>query len=158
MRHFRGLFATDVIFPKTVATFPKGVFGAKAAVLAAGMLLLQGCATAPGGCPAGLSPMTAAELYFGRSLASGEEVTDAEWQSFLDSEITQRFPDGLSVGNVQGQWKGANAIVHERSKHVVIILAGKAPAEKLDAIRKAYKARFHQESVLLLQTQGCGSF
>jgi hypothetical protein len=31
-------------------------------------------------------------------------------------------------------------------------------ADKLAAIREAYKRRFRQESVLLLETKSCGSF
>ncbi len=123
-------------------------------------LLLTGCADlVPASCPAGLKPMTEAELFFGRDIAGGSGVSDEDWQRFLDEEITQRFPRGLTVENAAGQWKGADGIVREASKHLVIVLSGASDeADKLAAIREVYKRRFHQESVLLLETKSCGSF
>ena len=100
--------------------------------------------------------MTKAELYFGRAMPGGE-VSDSDWQRFADEEITPRFPDGLTIEDASGQWKGAAGPERERAKHVVIVVPGDASA-KLDAIRAAYKARFHQEAVLRFETRGCGSF
>ena len=123
--------------------------------------LLAGCAgwTTPS-CPTGLKPMTEADLYFGRNIGDTSAVSDDDWQRFVDQEITPRFPDGLTVEEATGQWKGADgAIVHEASKRLIVILSG-APgeADKLGSIRTAYKRRFHQDAVLLLETKSCGSF
>jgi len=104
--------------------------------------------------------MTEAELFFGRDIAGRPSVSDEDWRKFLDEEVTPRFPDGLTVEDAAGQWKGTGgAIVREASKHLTIVLVG-APDEsaKLDAIRESYKRRFRQESVLLLETKSCGSF
>lgn len=130
-------------------------------IVAAAVLLLAGCAgwTAPV-CPAGLMPMSQADLYFGRNIGNMQGVGDDDWRRFVDQEITPRFPDGLTVEDANGQWKGADgAVVHEASKHLIVILSG-APgeADKLAAIRAAYKQRFRQDAVLLLETKSCGSF
>jgi len=110
-------------------------------------------------CPAGLGRFTEANLYFGRGIAGGASVSDADWQSFVDSEIAPRFPDGLTVEDASSQWKDANGIVREKSKRLTIILPGKADDEaRLAAIRIAYKFRFRQDAVLLMETEGCGSF
>jgi hypothetical protein len=103
--------------------------------------------------------MTEADLFFGRDIADKPGVGDQDWQRFLDEEVTPRFPNGLSVEDASGQWKGADGIVREASKHLIVILSG-APdeADKLAAIRDGYKRRFRQESVLLLETKSCGSF
>ena len=104
--------------------------------------------------------MTEAELFFGRDIAGQPSVSDTDWQRFLDEEVTPRFPDGLTVEDAAGQWKGAGgAIVREPSKHLTIVLVG-APNEsvKLNAVRETYKRRFRQDSVLLLETKSCGSF
>ena len=130
------------------------------AIAAAASLFLTGCASLiPPSCPAGLKPMTEADLFFGRDIADKPGVGDQDWQRFLDEEVTPRFPNGLSVEDASGQWKGADGIVREASKHLIVILSG-APdeADKLAAIREAYKRRFRQESVLLLETKICGSF
>lgn len=123
--------------------------------------LLAGCAswTAPS-CSAGLKPMTEADLYFGRNIGNTPGVGDDDWKRFVDEEITPRFPDGLTVEDASGQWKGADgAILHEASKHLIVILSG-APgeADKLADIRTSYKQRFRQDAVLLLESKSCGSF
>ena len=115
-------------------------------------------ASAAASCPVGLKSMSEAELFFGRGGVSA--VTNNDWQQFLSKEITPRFPDGLTVEDGAGQWRNASsAIIREASKHLIIVLPG-APddAAKLAAIRKAYKQRFRQESVMLLEHEVCGSF
>ncbi len=123
-------------------------------------LLLAGCAGFPSAtCSAGLETMTEAQLFLGRSIPGGGVVGDEDWQRFLDEEVTPRFPDGLTVEDAVGQWRGSGGIVREPSKRLTIVLTG-APDEqsKLSSIRESYKRRFRQESVLLLETRSCGSF
>lgn len=63
--------------------------------------------------------------------------------------------DGFTApGGVRGC---DGAVVREASKHLIVAEAAR-DADKLAAIREAYKRRFHQESVLLLETKSCGSF
>jgi hypothetical protein len=103
--------------------------------------------------------MTSAELTFGLSIPGGGMVSEIDWQRFVDAEITPRFPDGLTITDAKGQWKDRSGIVREPSKRLLVVVAGKsADAAKLEAIRAAYRARFHQESVLLVETPVCGSF
>lgn len=122
--------------------------------------VLAGCSSAPAPvCPAGLKPVTSAELYFGRAIPTGGLVSEADWQRFVDEEVTPRFPDGLTVTDATGQWKGAGGIVHEPSKRLFVLVSGSSQdAAKLEAIRQAYRARFRQESVLLVETPVCGAF
>jgi Protein of unknown function (DUF3574). len=124
------------------------------------VMLLTGCAGVdPRTCPAGLKPMTSADLYFGLSIPGGGLVSETDWQRFVDTEITPRFPDGLTIMDAKGQWKDRSGIVREPSKRLLVVVGGKpADAVKLEAIRAAYRARFHQESVLLVETPVCGSF
>jgi hypothetical protein len=121
---------------------------------------MAGCAdlSAPS-CAAGLKDMTEAEIFFGRDIAAGGTVTDREWQSFLDEEVTPRFPAGLTVQDASGQWKDRNGIVREPSKRLTIVLSG-APGEqaKLSEIRNEYTSRFKQDAVLILEYRVCGSF
>ncbi|MFI5299076.1 MAG: DUF3574 domain-containing protein [Polyangiales bacterium] len=90
------------------------------------------------------------ELFFGRGLKTGGEVSDAEWQRFVDEVLTPAFPDGLSILDAAGQWRGASGVIeHERSKVVVVILAGERVDEsRIDQVRSAYRERFGQESVM----------
>jgi hypothetical protein len=103
-----------------------------------------------------------AELVFGRSSddPAFPSVSESDFTSFLDEEVTPRFPDGLTVVDAQGRWSTpAGAAVHEQSKMVMIVLPGRADDHaKLDAVRDAYKKRYHQESVLLMTHGDCVSF
>ncbi len=123
-------------------------------------LILSGCAGLPStSCPAGLKPMVSAELTFGRAIPGGGAVSEADWQHFVDEEITPRFPDGLTVQDALGQWKGRGGIVREASKRLFVVISGSPlEAAKLEAIRTAYRMRFRQEAVLLVETPICGAF
>ena len=72
---------------------------------------------APYACPPGLHRALTAELFFGRRIQAHGEVSDADWGQFVDAEVTPRFPDGLSVNDVYGQWRELKgSFVHEQSK------------------------------------------
>lgn len=92
-------------------------------------------------------------LYFGLGPADQPSVgvSEAGWRTFLDKEVTPRFPDGLSVIDVYGQWQGKQAKVpeHIRSKMLVIDYQ-ESPANhaRIDAIRSAWKRTTGDQSVL----------
>ena len=128
-------------------------------------LLLTGCVSVDidGSspiCRPGLAPRITADLYFGRNIGPSLAVSDADWALFVDEEITPRFPDGLSVSDIAGQWKGEDGVVvREPAKVVMIVLSGEeAEDARLDAVRDAYRKRFRQESVMLVQRQACVGF
>jgi len=133
-------------------------------ILTAGILAaaLAGCAYLPqNGCPRSGQRATA-ELVFGRSSddVTHPSVTDADFTQFLDEEVSPRFPDGLTVIDAQGRWASpAGKAVAEQSKMVMIVLPGHPDdARKLDALREAYKLRYHQQSVMLMTHGDCVSF
>jgi hypothetical protein len=90
------------------------------------------------------------ELYFGTSRPGLPEVTEDEFTAFVDTEVTPRFPDGLTRLTGKGQFRGSSGLIKETS-HVMILFY---PAQMRDAnsliqeIRERYKTRFNQESVL----------
>jgi hypothetical protein len=115
-------------------------------------------ATGPA-CRADAAPMARVELLFGRARPDGGAVGDAEWSGFLDREVTPR-PDGLTVFDGAGQWRGRDgAIVREPSHLLVIWYRPSAKSEAdIEAIRAAYKERFNQESVLRADGGSCVAF
>ncbi|MBM3643347.1 MAG: DUF3574 domain-containing protein [Alphaproteobacteria bacterium] len=130
------------------------------APLAAAAAILAGCASPepPSAvCRDPLKPALAVELFFGRALPGGGEVSDADWNAFLASEVSPRFPDGLSVLDVAGQYRGRDGkIVRERSKQVVVVVFdAPAHAPRVDAIAAAYRSRFRQESVFRVERPVC---
>lgn len=121
------------------------------------LVILTVSASASQSCPSGLKPYLRSELFFGRSAPNGHEVSESEWQGFLKEAISPRFPNGFTVEDGVGQWKSGGAVIGERSKHVLIVHPPGQSGD-IEAIRALYKARFHQQSVLRFDTEGCASF
>jgi hypothetical protein len=119
---------------------------------------LTGCATMESRCVAGQAASTA-QLFFGRNVGGEAGVSDGDFRRFVDEELTPRFPDGLTVLDADGQWRGSSGVlVREPSKVVLIVLTAPDALSRLEAVRAVYKARFKQDSVMLLNQRACVSF
>jgi hypothetical protein len=98
-------------------------------------------------------------LYFGTHSPRGT-VTADEWRKFLDTTVTPRFPQGLTVSQASGQWRGADGTIVRESTYVLsLIHPDGAPSEAAIAeIMGSYKSAFEQESVLRSRAETCASF
>jgi hypothetical protein len=100
------------------------------------------------------------ELFFGLSKPNGV-ITDAEFQQFLDREITPRFPDGLTLLEGQGQFRNAGGrIIVERSRVLILLYfpSDDGSHQKIEEIRAKYQKDFQQESVLRIDGKICADF
>jgi hypothetical protein len=93
------------------------------------------------------------KLYFGLGPVDHPEqgVSESDWRSFLDREVSTRFPDGLSVLDVYGQWQGKNQTVPERLRSKMLIIDYPDTAEnraRIEAIRTAWKQKTGDQSVM----------
>jgi hypothetical protein len=95
-------------------------------------------------------------LYFGRTRPNGS-VSELEWQMFLRDEVTQRFPEGLTVWEAEGQWRtAAGSIDHEQSKVLLLVHSDTAAArQSVQAVIEAYRKKFDQQSVLWENARVC---
>ena len=111
-------------------------------------------------CPDGSDEWVRYELFMGRSSQSVEVVDDAAWDAFLDDTVTPRFPDGLTVFDGSGQWRGSDGMVRKERSKVLVILAppGDDGESRIGEVSDEYKRRFNQESVLQVVTGACVSF
>jgi hypothetical protein len=92
-------------------------------------------------------------LYFGLGPANAPDkgVPESAWRDFLDKEVTPRFPSGLSVIDVYGQWQGKQETKPERIRSKVLIIDYPATPEnsaKIEAIRVAWKKLTGDQSVM----------
>ncbi|HUH56112.1 MAG TPA: DUF3574 domain-containing protein [Rhodanobacter sp.] len=125
--------------------------------------LLVGCATQPGVAsavlhgdaahPAQTQGWVDTRLYFGLGLADQPQqgISEQAWREFLDREVSTRFPDGLSVVDVYGQWQGKQQTSPERLRSKMLVIDyPDTPANraKVEAIRAAWKQRTGDQSVL----------
>ena len=99
-------------------------------------------------------------LYFGLSRPAGKDVTAQEWQQFVDTDVTPRFRDGLTVFDARGQWLGNDdKVAKEASKALMLIHGKDAGSESnIETLRTLYKTRFGQESVMRVDQPVCVQF
>ena len=98
-------------------------------------------------------PFIRTELFFGADKPDGTEVSEEDFQSFLDRKVTPRFPDGLTVLSGKGQFccDAGGQLVQERSFVLVLLYpqeTKESSSKKIEKIRKDYKTEFQQQSVL----------
>lgn len=111
-------------------------------------------------CPAGTDRYAEYRLFFGRSRGGVEVVSDADWRAFLAEEVTPRFPDGLTVVDAAGQWRGSSGAVERERAKMLLVLAAPGPEgmRRTTEIAEAYKRTFGQSSVLRVVARACASF
>jgi hypothetical protein len=131
------------------------------------LLVIGGCVHPNSSAPAAASPTLASdaalpehprgwvqtELYFGLGPADQPDkgVSEAGWKDFLDQEVTPRFPAGLSVLDVYGQWEGKRSSSPERLRSKLLIIDFPDTPEnrgRIEAIRSAWKQRTGDQSVM----------
>ena len=101
-------------------------------------------------------------LAFGLTRPDGSVIERQDWQQFVDSEITPRFPAGFTVIDAQGQWYDAagHKVIQEGSRIVWIVAPStdRSLQAHLRVIRQIYQKRFNQQAVGLTIQSGCSSF
>jgi len=102
--------------------------------------------------------MNRVELFFGAALNDGKPIAGSEWRSFLDREVTPRFPAGLTAYEAYGQWQRPDGQIEKSPSRVLVIWYEGDQSSRIDAIREAYKKRFSQMSVMRVDNSDCVSF
>jgi len=123
-------------------------------------LSLSACTTLHGlHCKGGEQLAIQDSLYFGTGKPNGV-VTADEWAAFLRTEVTPRFPQGLTVHEASGQWRGADGAIVREATHVLqLVHPDDASSDKQVAeIIASYKSTFQQEAVLRVRAGTCVSF
>jgi hypothetical protein len=113
-------------------------------------------------CPlSGQTPMLVIQLFFGQSIPGGGRVTPKQWRSFLEQTVTPLFPAGFTVYDAYGQWQAPDksSAGREHTKVVMIVAADGAQSRSgIATVSEAYRKLFHQQSVGILTSEGCGAF
>ena len=121
------------------------------------VLALAACSTARVViCRASEDLVVADTLYFGTNKPGGVVSAD-EWQDFLATGVTPRFPQGITSWRASGQWRSAaGALEHEASYVLQLVHADTADTERgLREVMALYRARFAQEAVLRVRLPAC---
>lgn len=96
-------------------------------------------------------------LYFGSSIPDGGEVTARDWAAFENDVIAHEFPQGFTVLDSHGAWRGEDGrTVHEPGHVVVLDHADDAASDAaVRRIVERYRTQFRQEAVLRERTPAC---
>ena len=133
----------------------------RAAIVVCLVLVAVACSeTGEPSCPEGTDRFVEYQLFMGRSGLDGEVVDDEAWDTFLTDTVTPRFPDGLTVLDGRGQWRGSDGLIKKERSKLLVILAqpGDDKMRLIDEVSDEYKRRFSQESVLQVVDDACVSF
>jgi hypothetical protein len=100
------------------------------------------------------------ELYFGLSRQDAPEISDEEFQGFVDRVVTPRFPDGLTLLTGYGQYRGGSGVVQRETSKVLILFYPLTLRRNraIENIRARYKEEFDQQAVLRVDDVSCVSF
>ncbi|KFW98160.1 DUF3574 domain-containing protein [Pectobacterium carotovorum] len=132
-----------------------------------GTLLVSGCNSLPRSSVAAAPATDACQigdkqvqttLYFGLNRPAGPAISDAEWKAFLDSDVTPRFKEGLTVFDAKGQWLGNDGVVARENSKALMLIHGPDRERDIEALRTTYKSRFAQESVMRIDAPVCVAF
>jgi hypothetical protein len=137
------------------AVAPAALGQAMPALVAAEPVLVDPYLEAQAGAPpVAFQQFIRTELFFGTNKPGGSKVTEAEWEHFLDTVITPKFPDGLTVLTGYGQFRNSSGVIVQEDTKLLILLypadwrTRTTSSANIEAIRAAYKEQFQQESVL----------
>jgi hypothetical protein len=124
------------------------------------VIALASCASAPGGvCPSGQLHAVYDSLFFGTAKPIGT-VSKEDWATFVNSTVTPRFPQGLTVSLTNGQWKSSDGTIIRESSYVLTLIHpdDNDNEQAVRDITNAYKAQFQQEAVLRIKLLACVSY
>ena len=110
------------------------------------MLAVACCATAP--------TAFSDRLFFGRSIPGGGDVTEAQWNAFVQEVIVPRFPEGFTLWRGSGHWRGDDGAAVSEPASVLEVVHPATPSAdaKLREIAQIYRQRFNQEAVLFVRS------
>jgi hypothetical protein len=111
----------------------------RAALVASIPGLLLACAAA----------QTQSTLFFGLSRPAGPDVSVEEFEQFVESEVAPRFPQGFTLLEGAGRWRGADGTLKREPSRLLIVVHPPGDADRLlREIAARYRTRFGQEAVL----------
>jgi len=99
-------------------------------------------------------------LYFGLSIPGGGEVSAGDWKRFETDVVSAAFPQGFTVLDSHGTWRGDNGETVAEPGHIIVILHedDSRSAAAIRDIADRYRTMFHQEAVLRERSTVCASF
>ncbi|WP_406098044.1 DUF3574 domain-containing protein [Streptomyces sp. NBC_01013] len=102
-------------------------------------------------------------LFFGTERPDGgPDVTDQQFLGFIDTEVTPRFPNGLTIQDGRGQWRDSHGVIERERSYELTLLYPASEARirdpQIERIRNAYEKAYAQDSVARLEERTTADF
>ena len=94
------------------------------------------------------------EIYCGRSIPYGGQVSDSQFADFLNEVVTAEFPLGLTVFDAYGQMEEKSGTIVEQQTKVIVLVHEKSEQDgaKVQRIIDEYRSRFGNPQVMQIST------
>ena len=129
------------------------------ATAALSLLLAAGCAAGRSAdCPDGFDRYVEFQLFFGLHDSAGNRVSEAEWEAFVADTVTPRFPAGMTIIDVNGQWQEPSGNIQREETKLLMGLLDSADGEGLRLINEIsdeFVSRFDQDPVFRIVHEIC---
>jgi hypothetical protein len=127
------------------------------------LAILSGCAgSGVPSCAPGLgAPSTVFTLFLGKAIPGRGDLTDKEWQAFLNDTVTANLPNGYTFFDASGAWMNPmTRMTIKESTKVLVVALPDVPGSltAVNRIRTAYQFRFHQQLVGMMVQHACAAF
>ncbi len=105
--------------------------------------------------------MTVFTLFLGKAISGRPDLTDQEWQTFLDRTVTAELPNGYTILDANGAWMSPST--HQTAKEatkVLIVALPDTPSSlaAIQRVRSAYQTGFHQQLIGMTVQPACADF
>lgn len=112
-------------------------------------------------CPAGFDSGVEYQLFFGLDDSEGNRVSVEDWEAFVADTITPRFPGGMTIIDVHGQWQEPDGNIQREETILVrglIAEHGDDSLRLVDEISAEFVRRFDQDPVWRIVRDACYGF
>ena len=92
------------------------------------------------------------ELYLGRGIHAGHEVSELEFADFVSEVITKYIPKGLTIYDAYGQIQESDGKISRQATWIMVIVHEKIEenSHAIDAVIAAYREKFGRAEVMRL--------
>ena len=122
-------------------------------------LAMTGCAAAAEQpCPEGFERYIEFQLFFGLHDSDGQRVSEDEWKGFLADTVTPRFPAGMTIIDVGGQWQDPYGAIQQEDTKLLRGLLDAPDGDglrRIDEISDEFTTRFNQDPVFRIVNETC---
>ena len=122
------------------------------ALILIALLLLSGLGCAGPQAGSGNTQFVATHIYFGLNKPAGGEVSEDQFNEFLEKVVTPAFPLGLTAYDAYGQMQTSQGqIVKQKTKVLLLVHDNsKANADAIHRIAATYRSEFGNPQVMIM--------